>query len=201
MGSLGLGNKKESTFGKSINGSFGKKPNNGSFGKKPNNGSFGKTSADSFSKKQSTLKPKRKNTTKKSSIKSKPTKNKRYELVLTKYMKWLHREYPGLDVHHWIPRSKIGRNDFFVVMLDHDYHISVVHGDISPSGYVELVGRDELIFSSCKLFIEWLKSDLCDDFHRGFLIPMIHAIKEDSENAEQITKNFSLELYYNNNPS
>ena len=148
---------------------FGKKPSRGSFGKKPSQGSFGKTVP------QVTLSSGRTKPASRTGFGRRKTKIKKYELVLPGYMKFLHERdgSAGNDVHHWITRSKIGRNDFFVDMVEHNYHINVIHGTMSPAKWVIQEGEEDLLIRSFLLFSEWLASSCCPDFERGFFSEML----------------------------
>ena len=184
--------KKESSFGKPKDSwGFGKKPSNGSFGQTPSKGSFGK---ETVTLKSGRTKPKAR-----SYFGKRKTKIKKYELALPSYMAWLHEENRGSkkDVHHWRTRSDIGRNDFFISMVDHDYHINVIHGKLSPRGFRDEYGEDNLHTESFVLFASWLADSSCGDFERGFFKPMLEELRvKGFENSVDIVRAYAEEYNY-----
>ncbi len=155
---------------------WGKRPSKGSFGKNCTDKNSNKSKSISTTTKSGRVKPVRK---KVKGFNRGCPKIKKFHLVLPKYMAFLHDKYRNMsmDVHHWRTRSQIGRNDFFIAMVDHDYHINVIHGEISARGYIDLVGEDELNMNSFILFSEWLISSNCGDYERGFFKEMLVALK------------------------
>jgi hypothetical protein len=194
--------KKESSFGTHKKGGFGSRPSKGEFGNRPSKGEFGnKTSKGEFGNRPSkggfnkNSKP----------IKNRQTKIKRRDLVLKKYKAWIHKTYnldghkKLVDIHHWRPRSEVGTNDFFIVLLDPEYHINVVHGQLSPKGYINQEGERKLLETSWSLMDKWINRDEeCSSIDAAFFREMLTRIKEDNfKNTLEITREFALEIYYN----
>ena len=175
---------------------WGQRPSKGSFGKKPSSGDFGKPKPVMTATKAGREKPARKKA--KGFNKGSP-KIKKFHLVLPKYMAFLHDQRRGsnIDVHHWRTRSQIGRNDFFVVMVDHDYHINTIHGKLSARGYIELVGEDTLNHNSFISFSEWLADPSCDEYDRGFFKDMLIALRDSNfKDAVDTVRSFAEEYNY-----
>jgi len=176
---------------------FGQRPSKGSFGKKPSSGSFGKPKPEMTTSKSGRPKPVRK---KAKGFKPGSPKVKKFHLVLPSYMKFLHEKFEGkgMDAHHWRTRSDIGRNDFFVIMVDHRYHIDVIHGKLSARGYRDLVSVDSLNYDSFILFSEWLSDSSCGDYERGFFKEMLTALKDSNFiDAVSTVRRFAEEYNYN----
>lgn len=78
-------------------------------------------------------------------------------LILPGYRKWLHENYSG-EIHHYIPRSNIGTNDFFVVMLSHGEHSEIHHGSgPNPRQWAEDRGMEDLINQSGDMMFTWVQ--------------------------------------------
>jgi hypothetical protein len=91
-------------------------------------------------------------------------KNERkHVLALKDYCAFLHQEYGAgigkpMEIHHWMPRSKIKQNDYFVCCLHPDEHRKI-HSSSTVKEYIEKIGMQELLSNSFQLMTKWLESD------------------------------------------
>jgi hypothetical protein len=114
--------------------------------------------------------------------------DKRGVLIIKAYMGYLHSTHTGnIDVHHWMPKSRIRRNDFFVCCIDKDTHYSIHHGGWSVNGFIEDRGMDNLLMDSAILFAEWLATESAKE-HRYYqhFVDMIKNIKVAPTNYEHV---------------
>jgi hypothetical protein len=70
-------------------------------------------------------------------------------------MEYLHQEYHNVEVHHWMPKSKIQCNDFFVCCIPPELHYKI-HSVKSPQWYIEKEGIENLLLDSATMFAKWL---------------------------------------------
>jgi len=110
-------------------------------------------------------------------------------LSIPSYMSYLHavKQVNNMEIHHWIPRSKIRRNDYFVCCIPHEKHWSIHHGDLGVNGFIEEYGEGNLLFDSAMMFAEWLASEhSAKEKHRDSYISMLKEIRGDVENLEHV---------------
>ena len=78
-------------------------------------------------------------------------------LILPDYTKWLRDNYSG-EIHHYIPRSHIGTNDFFVVMLPPADHHAIHHeSGPNPRQWADARGMEDLIIQSIDMMSSWVE--------------------------------------------
>ena len=90
--------------------------------------------------------------------------DKQWVLMIPEYMKFLHDEYGAgvgkqMEVHHWMPKSRIKHNDFFVCCLSPDEHRHIHHGNSSVNAFIEGTGEEVLLKKSIETFEAWLATD------------------------------------------
>jgi hypothetical protein len=90
--------------------------------------------------------------------------DKRGVLIIKDYMVHLHNKYGGgtntpMEVHHWMPKSRIRHNDFFVCCLSPDEHYQIHHGGGSVNAFIEERGMENLLMDSAIMFAEWLGTE------------------------------------------
>jgi len=125
--------------------------------------------------------------------KRKTTKeDKRGVLIIRDYMSYLHMKYGGgtgtqMEVHHWMPKSRIKHNDFFVCCIPPDEHYEIHHGGGSVNAFIEKKGIGTLLVDSAIMFAEWLATE---DGHRhrhsDVFTAMIQDIGLDPENYDHV---------------
>jgi len=81
--------------------------------------------------------------------------NKKTTLCIPEYIEHLHLEHPYKEVHHWMPKSKIQCNDFFVCCIPHELHYEI-HSKRSVQWYIEREGRENLLLDSAIMFARWI---------------------------------------------
>jgi len=101
-------------------------------------------------------------------------------------MEYLHNENMGIEVHHWMPKSKIQCNDFFVCCIDPALHRKI-HSERSVQWYIDEVGIENLLMDSAIMFAKWL-GELGTMYHPNFdrYVKMIHEINKDPVNFEHV---------------
>lgn len=95
--------------------------------------------------------------------KKKEKGDKRGVLIIKDYMSFLHEKYGRgvgrpMEVHHWMPKSRIRHNDFFVCCLDPKDHWRIHHGGSSVNEFIESRGIENLLMDSAIMFANWLGS-------------------------------------------
>ena len=108
-------------------------------------------------------------------------------LLIPKFMKWV-SEQPknkGLERHHYFTGS--GKLDCFIVCISPTLHHAIHFGDIGVQGYINEVGRINLILSSMAVFEEWINKTECYEYK-----PLLDEIMANPENAVEIARNFQL---------
>jgi len=124
--------------------------------------------------------------------KKKTKEDKRGVLIVKDYMAYLHMRYGGgvgtqMEVHHWMPKSRIKHNDFFVCCLPPAEHYEIHHGGSSVNDFIEQKGMGTLLVDSAIMFAEWLGTE---DGHRhrhsDVFTAMIQDIGIDPENYEHV---------------
>jgi len=90
--------------------------------------------------------------------------SKKNILAIKEYMTWLHREYGAgvtirMEVHHWMPRSRIGQNDYFVCCLSPEKHREIHAGKLGVNGFIEEQTLEKLLNDSFVMFRKWTESD------------------------------------------
>ena len=133
-----------------------------------------------------------------------PQQDKKNVLAIPDYLTYLRSENPGLEVHHWMPRSRIKQNDFFVVMLTPSDHHEIHHGvtqdstGVSPiDRYIQSEGVLNLLADSLTNFAIWVSSDSgIRNRNREYYIAMIKEIRLDMsyEGALAETRRFAEEI-------
>ncbi len=92
--------------------------------------------------------------------KSRKQEDKKWVLIIKDYMAYLHRRSAApIDVHHWMPKSRIKRNDYFVCCIPPSEHYQIHHGGGSVNGFIEEKGIENLLIDSAIMFAEWLATD------------------------------------------
>jgi len=98
--------------------------------------------------------------------KEKRIKNKEMKkgtLIIKDYIAWLHNEWMpfngGEEVHHWLPKSRIRHNDYFVCCISSKEHYWVHHGGGSVNAFIDKHGLENLLMDSAIMFANWLGSD------------------------------------------
>lgn len=112
---------------------------------------------------------------------------KKNELVIPEYLAYLKMEaMTPVEIHHWVPRSKIGRNDFFVCAISPGLHQSI-HQERSVSWYIDEIGIENLLLDSATQFAVWL-GELAIVQHDYFKLykDMIRRVAEDPANFEHV---------------
>lgn len=114
------------------------------------------------------------------------------ELIIPEYIEYLHQEYGGgrsqrMEVHHWLTKSKVGRNDFFVCCIPPEKHHDIHHGNSSPQRFIEEVGLANLLYDSAIMFAQWLGC-LGTQYHPKFdaYVKMIKEIGKDPTNLSYV---------------
>ena len=90
--------------------------------------------------------------------------SKKNILVIKEYMTWLHREYGAgvaipMEIHHWMPRGRIGQNDYFVCCLSPEKHREIHAGSLGVNGFIEEQTLEKLLNDSFVMFRRWTESD------------------------------------------
>ncbi len=138
--------------------------------------------------KQSKIKEKRRKRTK---------EDGRYVLIIRDYMAYLKQKYPGKEIHHWMPKSRIKHNDFFVIPLAPDAHYQIHHGDSTVNRYIESVGMASLVAQSLTMFAEWMVTDTGKTHrYKTMFVSMVREISLDPtyEVALDITRKYAEEI-------
>lgn len=95
------------------------------------------------------------------------------------------------DGHHAIPRSRIGRNDFFLVPLTREEHTTIHAGSVGVNGYIEAIGGyGELLRKCIGLFGGWVNELPDTDGRKQILTDLWFAIDTD----ENLTVNTAVDL-------
>ena len=88
---------------------------------------------------------------------------KRGNLIIKDYLTWLHSGWMplngGQEVHHWMPKSRIKHNDYFVCCISSKEHYWVHHGGGSVNAFIEKHGLENLLMDSAIMFATWLGTD------------------------------------------
>lgn len=114
----------------------------------------------------------------------------RRELIIPEYIEYLHQEHSRshpIEVHHWLTKSKIGRNDFFVCCISPQKHYDIHHGSSSPQKFIQEVGLENLLYDSAIMFARWLGC-LSTQYHPKFdtYVAMIKEIRKDPTNLSYV---------------
>jgi hypothetical protein len=119
---------------------------------------------------------------------------KKNVLMIKEYMKYLHDKNASesgqpMDIHHWMPKSRIKHNDFFVCCIHPDEHYQIHHGGGSVNGYIEEKGIENLLMDSAIMFAEWLGTGEART-HRYFkyFTAMIRDIRVSPTDYEHVLK-------------
>lgn len=124
--------------------------------------------------------------------KKKTKEDKRGVLIIKDYMSFLHDKYGmgtgrPMEVHHWMPKSRIKHNDFFVCCLSPKVHYNVHHGNSTVNGFIEDRGMDNLLMDSATMFAEWLATSSGRRHRfRGVFIAMIQDMRMDPANYDYV---------------
>jgi len=129
-----------------------------------------------------------------------PCSDKKNVFAVKSYMKYLRERSTrktgrGVEVHHWMPRSKIMQNDFFVCCLSPEKHREI-HLKSTVQTFISEQTIEKLLEDSILLFAEWLREEGTQhengSRYRGMLE---HIIAEPTfENALQRTRDTAEEI-------
>lgn len=113
--------------------------------------------------------------------------DKKGTLIIKDYMTYLHGEATSnIEVHHWMPKSRIQQNDFFVCRVSPEVHREI-HADKTVNWYIEKVGIENLLVDSLILFTKWMGTDSGkSQRYAEFYVEMISDINADPENFEHV---------------
>ncbi len=123
--------------------------------------------------------------------------DKRNVLMINDYMRYLKNEFPGKEIHHWMPKSRIKHNDFFVVPLTPEDHYEIHHGNSSVNRYNESIGVALLVVDSLTMFSRWLVTDSGRTHrYKTMFVSMVREISLDPtyDVALEITRKYAEEI-------
>ena len=123
--------------------------------------------------------------------------DKRHVLMINDYMRYLKNTYPGMEIHHWMPKGRIKQNDFFVIPLTPADHHEIHHGKSTVNRYIESIGMAELVVTSLTLFAKWMATDEGRNHrYKTMFVSMIREIHLDPtyEVALEITRKYAEEI-------
>lgn len=123
--------------------------------------------------------------------------DKKYVLIINDYMRYLKNEFPGKEIHHWMPKSRIKHNDFFVIPLTPKDHHEIHHGNSSVNRYIESKGMAQLVAQSLTMFATWMVTNEGKTHrYKTMFISMIREIHLDPtyEVALEITRKYAEEI-------
>ena len=147
-----------------------------------------------FAQKQKILEKINKTKEKRGKVKK---EDKKYVLMINDYMRYLKNEHPGMEIHHWMPKSRIKQNDFFVIPMTPEAHHEIHHGNSTVNRYIESVGINELVVMSLTFFAKWLvTSEGSTHRYKTMFISMVREIRLDPtyEVALEITRKYAEEI-------
>ena len=121
----------------------------------------------------------------------------KYVLIINDYMAYLKQEYPDKEIHHWMPKSRIKHNDFFVVPLTPKDHHEIHHGKSSVNRYIESESEVLLVTQSLTMFAKWLVTDSGRTHrYKTMFVSMVREISLDPtyDVALEITRKYAEEI-------
>jgi hypothetical protein len=119
---------------------------------------------------------------------------KKNVLIIKEYTRYLHSRNAiesgrPIDIHHWMPKSRIKHNDFFVCCIDPNEHYKIHHGGGSVNGYIEEKGIENLLMDSAIMFAEWLgTSEARTHRYYKYFVAMIKEIAVAPTDYEHVLK-------------
>lgn len=135
--------------------------------------------------------------------KKKTKEDRRGVLIIKDYISFLHEKYgmgigKPMEVHHWMPKSRIKHNDYFVCCLSPNVHYNIHHGNSTVDGFIEDRGIGNLLMDSAIMFAEWLASSSGRRHrYRDMFVSMIKEIQIDPANYDyvlEVTRRYAEEI-------
>ena len=117
--------------------------------------------------------------------------DKKGVLIIKDYIRYLHEMHEGkpMEIHHWMPKSRIKQNDYFVCCISPQEHWEIHHGNSSVNKFIESRGIENLLMDSAIMFAKWLgTSESHKNRYRDIFKAMIMDIYLDPANYEYVLK-------------